>query len=1660
MRVRTGLIFLIASWLLAVSSLARADAPQIATELLSKGTDRSAASPAAGEGADFLAQEALKAIGGAGGRVFKQAFLMTVPVVEECRASVRTASAATEPATNFATEKELTLSPLLPMGGRVPEFQSGGSGEFPVIYGGHGRLEDLTGKEIRGRVVALELSGSDGEGAAAWKRCAGLGAAGIVFLGDAQTQTAALLSKAIDIPLSIPRFYCDDADAAAWFRGAGGERDEKLAISLKVRWEEKRVENVICVIPETGMAWPANGGGGWEILQARYDGTSQVMGRSPGATSAADSGILMDLAEQVARAPAHAGVVCVWTGGDEWDNRGTREFMELVQRGLSDPAQAVPRLMAKRAEAQRQAGMAEAIVGAVKRLEAGQPSAGTPDETQGRKAVEEELLRQGNVAEKQLERARAGGNSAEASTWQGRKRDLVAAAGAVMSGGPATAEQEKLIHEAATVADARWTAELVRRRAAAGMLEDWPEIRSAMPRRDPMLLVSLALSAGTPRPLQFGFFSRSFYSGELDASGAMAGFARAFRRYADQSGADFPGAAFSAEEMLGGVALEARFPVKVGFSSDAAILRGLPAVAAATMLDADTYFDTANDTEAHLQWPVLARQEQALIGILIGTPVRPGLLADPLFYGRAQLADQASAQDLTLYEEDAGGALPRLTAGAALVGGENELAGKPLGPMMAGTRRTDWYLTHADGTARFEAVSRAGGSELRLQAFGFDESGHATEALADNQADTRQMAASFYAEEGRPVRAMVFAARGLDVYGLFDPRYLDELEQVQILNGRRQDEMEIFGAYMRGGAAALFVPMEGDDVPEPWQLLFSRGNVGNRMILIHADEKHPNGVGFQTADVARLGDVPWRAAQDFMWLDRKRKADLEKFGISSQIISELQAESERQLAAGKAAEGARKYPEQMAAADAVWALQEQEYADLISTSNGIIHGVIFLLLGVVPFSFFLERLLIGSANVYRQLGWFAGFFALMTAGLWFHPAFRISPAPLMILLAFFILGLSVAVVYILWGKFQEEVTLLRGGAAGGAHMTSLRRGAVLGAAVRLGLSNMRRRAMRTAFTLVTLVLLTFTLLCFTSVRETLEISPQAVGFWKTGNGGLASPAAGILVRQRGWQALPEETLELARGLALGPGVALADGKTAGDGNGVVAGRWWYASEKAEQPWLLPVSADGAGGKTYLVSGLLGIEASEREFMGENAAAFAVPAGGSEDACWLPSRAQAELGVRPGERVFVMGYGLRVAGFFTPEQLSRWRQLTGDPMTPLEPGAGARPVPAGGANGAAQNAALPESGYRFLDAGAVAVVPAWVTERLGGRLTSILVRPAGIVAAPDEAGRAAIEAVGEALARRSAFSVYVATGRGGGADSGGGVLSINAAESSSPQDLGVVLVPMVLAGIIVLNTMLGAVTERAREIHVYTSIGLAPAHVGMLFLAEAGALGTLGVVFGYIAGQGVATLLSHTHWMPGVDLNYSSLSAILTMGLVLGVVMASALWPARSASRIAAPSLSRSWLLPRPEGDLLSVDLPFTVNETAARGICAFLAEFLVSAAQTGNARFTADQIEGFSQPTTYGEGHEVRGITARVWLAPFDLGVIQTMRISLHPTDQAHVFDVHVELMREAGNPGTWRRLNRPFLTEVRKQFLLWRSLDNERVEAYIRRSEELFEAV
>jgi hypothetical protein len=66
-----------------------------------------------------------------------------------------------------------------------------------------------------------------------------------------------------------------------------------------------------------------------------------------------------------------------------------------------------------------------------------------------------------------------------------------------------------------------------------------------------------------------------------------------------------------------------------------------------------------------------------------------------------------------------------------------------------------------------------------------------------------------------------------------------------------------------------------------------------------------------------------------------------------------------------------------------------------------------------------------------------------------------------------------------------------------------------------------------------------------------------------------------------------------------------------------------------------------------------------------------------------------------------------------------------------------------------------------------------------------------------------------------------------------------------------------------------------------------------------------------------------------------------------------------------------------------------------------------------------------------------------VWLAPFDFGIMQHVEIFFSPSDENSGFlEIKVAIHRKAGEVNSWRRLNKPFLHDLRKQLLIWRSLD------------------
>jgi hypothetical protein len=241
-----------------------------------------------------------------------------------------------------------------------------------------------------------------------------------------------------------------------------------------------------------------------------------------------------------------------------------------------------------------------------------------------------------------------------------------------------------------------------------------------------------------------------------------------------------------------------------------------------------------------------------------------------------------------------------------------------------------------------------------------------------------------------------------------------------------------------------------------------------------------------------------------------------------------------------------------------------------------------------------------------------------------------------------------------------------------------------------------------------------------------------------------------------------------------------------------------------------------------------------------------------------------------------------------------------------------------------------------------------------------------------------------------------------------------------------------------------VYERVKEIHIFSSLGLAPNHIGTLFMAEAFVYAVVGAVFGYLVGQsvamGIAAYAASHHQVASLNLNYSSVSAVISTLVVIATVMLSTIYPARKASQVATPAVERRWQLPEPVGDTLEVMMPFAVTGGQATALSAFLTEWFNAYGEYSTGDFVTEEVRTMEEDGPYGKGY---CISLMAWLAPFDLGVSQQVELRTLATDMQDVYEIKLTVKRVSGDVPSWKRINRKFLDTLRKQFLIWRTLSS-----------------
>jgi ABC-type antimicrobial peptide transport system permease subunit len=1091
----------------------------------------------------------------------------------------------------------------------------------------------------------------------------------------------------------------------------------------------------------------------------------------------------------------------------------------------------------------------------------------------------------------------------------------------------------------------------------------------------------------------------------------------------------------------GGKTWRTYIPGKIAFDSEVATLAGRTGIAFATINDARVLTDTPLDDLNRVNFENLLTQTKMLASILVQ------ILRDPEMPTAAKVGNYYCTLYGNVVEFDAK---------------ESPIPNTPVPNTIMTIRRRHKTMmgvrgdlfTMSDGKGKFKmsglgmegrAVYRPGGRQ-DVEAYKLDvESGDISYApdqgvygakIFDNRVpiNTRR----------KGVRVVVFPCVSTTIYDLVDQRYYQTLKELSVYDALTDGEPMQYGF-----SKPWPQPMVSS--VEPIALIYSKpggrikigmgaGLLGKRLLLIKADatdeeaEMKPTlytGKGFIVRENGAIRVTPYVVVRDMWALDESRGDLYKRYGISNDRLDRLHEMADVYLKKSQMLLGAERYDEALKLARAAWGYESRAYPDIKGTGNDVVKGVMFYLAILMPFAFFMERLIFHFPNIHKQVGaTFAIFLLVFFLLSQVHPAFQITVTPLIILLAFIVLALSVIVITIIIRKFEEQLERMKQETSK-VYKADVGRLSASAAAFALGISNMRKRKSRTILTCGTLVILTFTVISFTSVRTFMQSN-------KTRLPSVRPSYTGMLIRNQYWHSLEEPLYTSIKNDLESTEIELDDASLVRVNNPISARAWYFSSALGDQSFVDLVADNG---KKFTATALLGMSDTEPGVTGIERSLkwgrWFKP--GETYGVILPAGMADALGITESDvgamEIKIGGGSYTIVGVLDTS-FKDIKDLDGEELTPVDyllmQQQHARGLQMGGETleGELQK-------YLHLTPQQIAILPYQVVMNMGGNLKSVAVKMMGSQGQVHLAAEKELEKIMADLMPRIALDVFV-----GNMETNDAFLysSIGMTSFSGMTNL---FIPILIAALIVLNTMLGAVYERVREIGIYSAVGLAPVHVAFLFIAEACVYAIIGGILGYLLGQATAWGLVKWGLLAGLTLNYSSMSTVTSTIVVMLVVLGSTIYPAVKASRMAVPDIERKWRLPEPEGDEWHFDLPFTVLSEEALGLNIFMRDYFEAHADESASDFYTDQVNFDRKKRASGEDEYSIGMM--VWLAPYDLGVSQRIELVTIPAEEKgekDLYKIYLRVYRESGEIASWKRVNRRFLNLLRKQFLLWRTFN------------------
>jgi hypothetical protein len=781
----------------------------------------------------------------------------------------------------------------------------------------------------------------------------------------------------------------------------------------------------------------------------------------------------------------------------------------------------------------------------------------------------------------------------------------------------------------------------------------------------------------------------------------------------------------------------------------------------------------------------------------------------------------------------------------------------------------------------------------------------------------------------------------------------------------------------------------------------------------------------------------------------KRLALQKRYGMADEQMIAFHERGKEWLEDARAKLEAKEPAKAMVSAGTSLAYAINNHPVIRSRISQAVWGILWYLALLVPFVFFAEKLVFGFADIRRQLLASGIIFLLVFLLLrLFHPAFQMVRSSLVILLGFIIFMLTVMVTVMVGGKFKQNIKDLRS-KEGRVEGADINRAGVVGTAFMLGLNNMRRRKVRTGLTCVTLILITFVMICFTSVSTDLKNVEYPTG---------RAEWNGIMLRNQNFVALdPAEVANLQR--------------IYGSRYPVTTWTWLVTKITVNTVGAAIVNpefqidrefkvADITSSKRAILNGCVAMEWNEPLFSGVDRCLvttngwFPAPPRTREERLnavakgykeknyiMLPDTAAAELGLSKEDVdggtnrpiVNIRGANFEVLGILDTEKMGRVLGLDGRSILPYD----LNSVQSMGRKG--DDMVVPEDASR-LSPRQVMIVnrmpPVWdEKEKKMACLILFPKTPYRLDAASQEQ-----PAVDYKEQRRTVLEYLERIGEPGFYAIDGVSYYGSRQRAKSFAGMLELLVPILIAALTVFNTMRGSVYERKDEIYVYNAVGVAPNHVFFIFMAEACVYAVVGALMGYILSQGTGRLLTALGMTGGLNMDYSSIETIYASLAIMVATLLSTILPARDAARMASPADTVSWTLPEAKGDVMKFNLPFTFTAHDRIAVVSYFYQWLDSNGMGSSGPFYCSApVVGVRHQASPGGVEAVPTLAVTVWLKPYDLGVSQQLEISLPTDPETGEYVACISITRLSGHVTTWERRVKPFLGVLRKQFLNWR---------------------